>query len=774
MTKQNAFFLSILLSKWYLFVLSIILFLSIGSFFVARKPVIYESNASILIRVQNRAPEEMILLPELARNGGGNSKRDNEIGIIKSQNLVHMVVTSLKLNTIYSRERKLGLYSPPLYKKSPLYVAMQNVVPQDIPGTITLVFTPTGTSSSQESFAVEATYNLLGEKRTELLQIENLPTTLELDIGKFYVARQDPTSNIKQTIPFGNKPLKVVIHNSIRVAHNYIRDLEVGNTNRSSSLLYLTLKSKHKELGQDFISALISAYNLESANDKNMVAHNTSLFINKRIEQVAIELREIENKVESFRQKYNVTDLETQVNSYIRRGEDYKERLLKIETQLNLVRYIKEYINDPKNANEIIPNLGLNDANLVELIDNHNSLLSKRSRIQASSSAENPALKQINQQVAILKENIRIATSNEVKASEIALTNLEREGVATAIKIESVPTIERQFINIEREQIVKSNLYKYLLQKREETHLTQAAISPKAKIVTRPFSENRPIAPLKKFILGIFFILGIAIPGAILFLIDYFQTEITGPEELRKLVDINTVGTIATSPITKRYSLVIKEKDNSQLGEMFRDLRNNLLFMTSERDQNIILVTSTIPKEGKTFISANLALSLTLREKKVLLIGADLRNPQTGNSVGIPKRSIGLSSYLAGHLKDYHQLIEQVKGQDNLYIIQAGAIPPNPNELFSGDRIGNFLNEIKKEFDYVVIDSAPVGVVSDTFLLSRYTHATLYVIRQNFSQKDSIPFLNNLAQDKRLKNVGVVLNQATISHSNYGKYKYYR
>lgn len=665
---------------------------------------------------------------------------------------------------------------------------MQDVKPDDIPGPVEFIFTPVTSSaaidsSAKTTFNVEATYYLMGKKKKKELIVTALPTFIELEIGRFYVAEHPASSDMQRYTSFGAEPLRVTISNALEVTNSYIKNLEVDNSVKSSSLLYIKLKTDNRKKGQEFISALISAYNSESAKDKNIVAYNTSLFINERIEQVAKELAQVEGRVESFRQEYEVTDLETQVGSYIRRGEGYENRRMEIETQLNLVRFIEDYIEDPANINDIIPNLGIADASLVQLIDQYNTLLTQRDRIEASTSAQNPAFKQINQQVSILKGNITNSISNEIKASEIALANLELEDIATRGKIDNVPTVERQFVNIEREQKVKSNLFKYLLQKREETHLTQSAISPKAKTIARPYSSHRAIAPRKSLILGVFLLIGIAVPSAALFLIDYFQTKITGTEELEKLANCKIIGHITKVHATKtnntvgalanntRGYLLVKPNDTSIVAEMFRTLRNNLLFMTHQREQNIILVTSTIPKEGKTFISVNLAQSLSLMEKKVLLVGADLRNPQTSHALGISKRAIGLSSYLAGKTQDYHQLIERVDSansasatestQAGLYTIQAGTIPPNPNELLSGNKIGQFLNQIKSEFDYIIVDSAPVGVVSDTFLIAPHTHATLYVVRENFSEKDTIPFINNIAQDKRLKNIGVVLNHTT-------------
>ena len=331
--------------------------------------------------------------------------------------------------------------------------------------------------------------------------------------------------------------------------------------------------------------------------------------------------------------------------------------------------------------------------------------------------------------------------------------------------------MSRQLTDITRQQEVKNNLYVYLLQKREETNLTQAGVAPKAKTIAKPYSPGRQVEPKKSFVMLVFLLIGFAIPALIMFLKDYFQTKIEGMKDLSNLKDINVIGDIIRVEEINNGngSVVVRPNDDSVVNEMFRTLRNNLLFMLSEKDQNAVLVTSTIAKEGKTFIAANLARSLSLMDKKVLLMGGDIRNPKLPGVLAIPKRDTGLSSYLAGQIQDHNEMIEQV--EPNFYILQTGPIPPNPNELLSKRRMGELINQLKKEFDYLVIDSAPVGVVSDTFLISKYTDACIYVVRENFSEKDTVSFINNLVHDKRLRNVAVVLNVAT-NMSTQGRYKY--
>ncbi|PKP05670.1 MAG: hypothetical protein CVU10_09980 [Bacteroidetes bacterium HGW-Bacteroidetes-5] len=747
----------IFISKWYLFTISVIILMFAGYLYLKTQTPIYESKASVLVKVEQNAPEEMFLLQDMGFSMGKNNI-DNEIGVFKSPDLIARIITSLELYTTYRYSSRFGFHSPELYKRSPLYVRMEDVEPDKIPGTIKFIFSP-----KREGYSVDATFTQNGDERSKEVMLDKLPGFIELPIGKFYVAAQDG-------VAYGNGSLEVVISNPTSVARGYIANLDVTTYAKQSSLLEITLRTENRQKGEDFVQSLITEYNSDAVKDKNTVAYNTSVFIEERLKDIARELGEVEGQVEEFRKEFQVADIQTQVGSYIRRNETYDTRRMEIETQLNLVKYIDDFIKNPINKNKLVPNLGLKDPSLVSLIGEYNTLLINRERIEGASSVDNPALKQVNQQVNNMHQNIVTSLTNEIRASQIALNDLERENTITSARMRNIPTVDRRYTDILRQQEVKSNLFVYLLQKREETNLTQAAVAPKAKLIAKPHSGATPVAPRRVVVLAVFFLIGMAIPATILFFIDYFQTKIEGMKDLESLTNSSVVGDIVKADgLEGGTSIVVKPNDDSVISEMFRTMRNNILFMTSERDFNVILVTSTVPKEGKTFISINLARSLSLMDKKVLLVGADLRNPQLSRALGIPKREIGFSSYLAGHIQDYNELIEKV--EPNFFVVQSGPIPPNPNELLSKVKTGEFFNSIRKEFDYIVVDSAPVGVVSDTFLLAKYVHATLFVVREGFSEKDTVQFINNIAVDKRLKNIGVVLNHASFQKS-HGRYKY--
>lgn len=750
--------LYVFLSKWYWFVISAVILTAAGYIYLKRQAPVYETKMSVLIKQEQNAPEEMLLLQDLGLTGGKNNI-DNEIGVFKSPDLVTKIVISQELYTKYHRDSRLNFYHPELYKNAPLYVRLENVKPDSISTHISITF-----SKSGNGFKAVADYTLNGETKSEKGEITTLPGYLNFAIGKFYVAKQEG-------IEFGDGDLVVEIQNAAVVARGIIRDLSVTPSTKQSSLLELTLKIENRKKGEDILNALVAEYNKDAIADKNMVAYNTAVFIEERLKDIAKELGEVEVQVESFRKENQITDIPTQATAYLTRNEGYEKRRTEIETQLNLIKYIETFIANPANKNKLIPNLGINDPGLVEVINKYNETLINKERIESSTSENNPAYKNIKMQVESMHENIKASLSNERRASEIGIRDLDREFTTTNSKIRNIPTIERQYSDILRQQNVKSNLFVYLLQKREETNLTQAGVAPKAKMIAKPFSGVNPVAPKKAIILFAFFLIGLVIPGAIIFILDYFQTKIDGAKDLQKLRGISLVGDIAKVDTTNASNgvVVVKRDDDSVMTEMFRTLRNNLLFMIGEKDQNVILVTSTVPKEGKTFISANLAMSLSLMDKTVLVVGGDLRNPQIFSALGFSRWEKGVSSILAGLEEDYRPLVHEV--DKNLYILPAGPIPPNPNELLSKPRLKELIETVKKDYDYIIIDSAPLGVVTDTLMLSKYADATLYVVREGYSEKDTVLFINNLVEDNRIHNAAVVLNQASEGGSS-GRYKY--
>lgn len=747
------------IDNWYWYVISIVLCIAAGLVYLKMADPIYEVTSSVILKQEKSAPEEMLLLQDFGFEGGKNNI-DNEIGVFKSSDLITKVVTAQEFYISYRGERRFNLfYSPELYKESPVYVRWEDIEPESIPYTVHLEL-----SKKRDGIEVLAKFTTGGDEHSEKSLLTSLPGYIEIAPGKFYITAQDSTNQEWSYIVAS-------ISNPVAVAKNISNNLSVSTSTKTSSQLEITLKTANRRKGVDFLKALIEEYNRDAVKDKNQIAYNTAVFIEERLKEISSELSVVESEVEAFQRQNEIADIPTQVAGYIQKDEGYTVKRNEIETQLNLISYIEQFIAKPENKNKLIPNLGVKDPGLSAVIHNYNELLIEKSRVESASSEANPALKQMNARVDNMLQSIRASLANEKSASQIALRDMERENAVNNLQMRRLPTVSRQYNDILRQQEVKSSLFVYLLQKREETNLTQAAVAPKAKIIAKPMAGTSPVAPRKMMILLAALMIGIIIPAGILWLREMFKTKIENINDLNDLRDISIIGDIAAVKDfgADESRVVVKANDHSPVNEMFRTLRSNLLFMISEKDQSVILVTSTISKEGKTFVASNLAKVLSLMEKKVLLVGADIRNPQISNTMTIKKSTTGLTSYLAGITNDYHEIIEKV--DEHLFVMQTGPIPPNPNELLAKPRTGDLIQRLKKEFDYVVIDSAPVGLVSDTFTIAKYADATIFVMREKFTEKDSIHFLNNLYAEKRIHNVAVVLNQ-TETLTRMGRYGY--
>jgi len=744
------------LSYWKWFLASILLFTVLGAVYLKRQSNIYESNVIVLLKDENTATEEMMLLQDLGMSSGKNNI-DNEIALFKSPSLATKAITSLELYTTYRKDDGLGFNDKELYGNAPLYVRWEDMEPVKIPAPITFTFTPQG-----KGFEIDGEY----QGAPFHGRIDQLPVYLKLPMGRFYVSRNtQPDAEYKQT-PYA---FTATITNPKSLARQLAGELQVTPSAKQSSVLTLSIQSEMKEKGRDFLQQLVNFYNEDATDDKNMVAHNTAVFIDERIKEISVELGMVEKEVEDFRQEKQITDISAEAQLYLGQTGENEQKRVEIETQLNLTRFVEDFIGRPANARKLIPNLGVSDAGLVSVINEYNQLLLMKERLESSSSDSNPALIQIKQQVSGMRQSIQASLANVRHASEIALRDLNRQNTVTNARIQDIPAVERQYKDIMRQQEVKNNLFVFLLQKREETALTQAAVAPKAKIVSEPDSSESPVAPKRAVILLAFFLVGCVLPVGGIFVRDMFHTTIESLDDLATLRNIDILGGIPVIKDMMETSLVVKENDDSAAVELFRTLRNNLLFMLNEPNKQVVMVTSTIPGEGKTFISINLARSLSLMDKKVLLIGGDIRNPRLSHELGIPKVKTGFTTYLAGMESD-HETLEEVMFP-NFHIMQAGPVPPNPNELLSKQSLDELFVKLRATFDYIIIDSAPVGVVSDSFMLNRIADLTLYVMRENHTQKDTVNFVNSVRNDNRLNGITVVLN-ATTPQGKYGSYKY--
>ncbi len=738
------------LSYWKWIVISLLICLSVGVFYLLRTNTKYEIKTSILIKEDNGGISELSILDELGLSNGKNNI-DNEIEVLKSADLMLNTINATKYNITYGK--KSGLKKIKLHNDTPIKLDLPTTNLDTIKNVIEFTI-----SKKNDGYLLEATYGDAAWQKTA----EKFPYTVNFPFGVVLI-----TNN--PLVPFTEKEIFVSVHNTEKIAVALSENIKITPTTKKSSVISLVINNENTERGKEFLRKLVDIYNLQTVEDKNQIAHNTRLFIDERLKSLSIELSDVELTVEDFKTENKITDISSEAKLFLEQTGANEEKLKEVETQLNVINYVESFINDDKTATQLIPNLGITDQGLAVLINRYNELTLEKNRIERVSTAENPTVNSMINQLTNMRTGIRNSIVSVRKTLLIGKKDLNREGKITSTKIQQIPRIEREFIEIKRQQQIKESLYLFLLQKREENNLSLAATAPKAKIVSQPRADNKPIYPKKNIVILLALLLGVVIPIAIIYIRDLFQTGIKDKEDLEKTCIAPVLGEIPKNKDTKKIAVGIN--DTSSMTELFRSLRNDLTFILSEPNKKVITITSTVSGEGKTFIASNLAYTFAMIEKKILLVGLDIRNPNLGNYLGLEKKS-GLTSYLAmgGKLEE---LIEQSSLNPNLHIIQAGIIPPNPNELLNKNALNELFDELRKRYDFIIVDTAPVGIISDTFLVNRISDITLYVTRETVTNKGSILFINDLYENNRLTNLYVILNDADIDKKRYGYHSKY-
>ena len=529
----------------------------------------------------------------------------------------------------------------------------------------------------------------------------------------------------------------------MRVARAYCENLSIEPTSKTTSVAVISLKNSSLQRGQDFINQLLEMYNRNTNNDKNEIAQKTAEFIDERINIISKELGSTEANLENFKRSAGITDLSSEAQIALTGNAEYEKKRVEIRTQISLIEDLRKYIRG--NEYEVLPsNVGLQDVALVATIERYNEMLVERKRL--------------------------LRTSTE-KGMLITKADLDREASRFSRRISDAPGQERQFVSIARQQEIKAGLYLMLLQKREENAIALAATANNAKIIDEAIADDIPVSPKRRMIYLIALVLGVGIPVGIIYLIGLTKFKLEGRADVEKLTTIPIVGDI---PLTdekneKDGSIAVFENQNNLMSETFRNIRTNLQFML-QNDKKVILVTSTVSGEGKSFISANLAISLSLLGKKVVIVGLDIRKPGLNKVFRLSTKEKGITLYPANPETDLMSLVQPSDINQNLYILPGGTVPPNPTELLARDGLDKAIEILKKNFDYVILDTAPVGMVTDTLLIGRVADLSVYVCRADYTHKVEYTLINELAEEKKLPNLCTVINGVDLKRRKYGYY----
>ena len=681
---------------------------------------------------------------------GGVSNVENETYVIRSKTAVRDVVNRLNLTTSYIQEGRIK--SNDMYTDSPFIITM------DREGLDTLKQCIDFTAKLNKDMTIDVT-GTVGEEKIDT-KLDNLPALLTTKQGVI-------SFMLREGVKPYYEPLLITINRPEATVRSYRSSLTVQPASKTASVLNLSLKTAYPNKGTDFLSTLVEVYNYQTIEDKNQEATNTKNFINERLTIIDRELGMAEGAVEEYKRREGMTDLEADLAQSLQQSSQYEQQLVRAESQLDIVNSLSEWVRNPANQDRPVPsNVGLQDPTLAATINEYNQRLAERERLKRSVEDSNPVMQKLNEQIQSLRGGINSSIASVRDGLMIEKRNIANQVRIYSGKIGDVPTQERQFTEIAREQQIKASLYLLLLQKREENALALAATANSAKVLDQAWTEAR-VHPKKPIVLLAALLLGILIPVGIIYLLDILQYKIRTRGDVDRLTQLPVLGEIPSHPDVEALgNVVVSENATTELDEAFRMLRTNLTLSLAPEDK-VVVFTSTIPGEGKTFAAINTAVSLALLGKKVLLVGMDFRIPRLHTYMDI-NNSTGLTTYLSGYEDDIDKLIIPSNSSEHLSVMLAGPIPPNPAELLSRNTLDVAMEQLRAKFDYIIIDSAPVSLVSDTLILNRVSDATAYMCRANYSSKMNLKFANDLMKQGRLKNMLLVINDVKDFHRGYG------
>ena len=592
---------------------------------------------------------------------------------------------------------------------------------------------------------------------------------LPTDAGTFGFAFRDSLSGGQMEGHKAERNIRAVVSRPFGVAKGYQGALSIAPTSKTTSVAVVSLMNTNIQRARDFINKLMEMYNRNTNNDKNEVAEKTREFINERIKIIDEELGSTEDKLEAFKRNAGLTDISSDAQLAVSGNAEYEKRRVDNGTQINLVRDLIKYINNPSNEYELLPgNIGLSDAGLTTQIGRYNELIIERKRLLRTSTESNPMIVNLDTSIRAMKSNVQAAINGTLQGLLIVKADLEREAGRFSRRISDAPGQERQYVSIARQQEIKAGLYLMLLQKREENAITLAATANNAKIIDEPVATGGPLSPKPNMIYMIALVLGVGLPVGVIFLIGLTKFKIEGRGDVEKLTRLPIVGDV---PLTteRTGSIAVFENQNNLMSETFRNVRTNLQFML-ENDQKVILVTSTISGEGKSFVASNLAISLSLLGKKVVIVGLDIRKPGLNKVFNISRKEQGITQYLSNPEKNLMDFVQVSDVSKSLYILPGGTVPPNPTELLARDGLDKAVETLKKNFDYVILDTAPIGMVTDTLLIGRVADLAVYVCRADYTRKAEYTLINELAENNKLPNLCTIINGLDLQKKKYGYY----
>lgn len=762
-----------LILNWKWFVLSLIICMGAAHIYLRYATPIYQSAAKLLIkddegsRSSFKGGNSIMSATNLGIISNSNGI-DNEMEILKSRTLAQQTVYDLKLYVNYRHEGKLKDHI--LYGDQEVNIDMDLEHLKKLNAPMNLKITREG-----RNYHVTGSYNVPIDNNSfnpEAVYIDKtfsaLPATIGTRVG---VVRF--TQNGNYMLRDGESLKATMIAPEI-AAGKYVGNLNVTESSKTTTIVDLVLNDEIPQRAIDYLKQLAIVYNRQANEDKNEIAVRTEQFINQRLEKINAELGSTEGQLENYKKRNNMVELKMNATQAVANADQYAQKLSEANTQVALLDELTRYMNEPSNRHQPIPsNVGLSDASATSLINEYNKIALQRNQLLHSASENSPTVTPLTAQLDDLNSSIKRAMTQARAGLKIQRNSIAAQAGKYEGQINNTPEQERMLTQIGRQQEVKSGLYLMLLQKREENSISLAATADKGKLIDTPVFAGK-VTPKNSIIMLIALILGLAIPAGILFLLEFFRYKIEGHNDVAKLTNLPIIAdvAIASERAKTKADIVVHENKNNLMEEIFRSLRTNLQFLLKQHDK-VIMFTSTTSGEGKTFIASNVAISFALLGKKVILVGLDVRKPRLAELFEIDDHHHGITNLLVKDEVNWSDVKEQIIPSginDKLDILMAGPVPPNPGELVTRESLDQTMEQLKEHYDYILIDTAPVGLVTDTLALGRISNATVYVCRADFTQKASFGLINSLSMEKKLPNMSIVLNGVDLSKKKYGYY----
>lgn len=756
--------------NWYWFILSLIICGGLGAIYLRYATPKYQSSAKLLIKDDDSGSKRGQSLQNMTNLGiiSNSAGIDNEMEILSSHSIAEDAIRDLKLYVDYSTKGRIKNII--LYRDQPLNVDVDRAHLEKLNMPIDLAITRNGTT-----YSVSGTYSVpTDENESEgpfslNRKFTSLPATIATRAGIITIS-----SNNGHSLHDG-QTLKVEILSPKMASDKYVSELQVAQTSKTTSIAQLQLTDEVPQRSLDYLRQLAIVYNRQANEDKNIVALRTEKFINSRLQKINAELGKTEGQLQNYKQQNGMVELKLNAGNAVTNQNESELKLADMQTQIELFGTIAQEVeSSSRNLSQVIPsNVGLDDQSSTSLINKYNELVLERNRLLRSASENSPVVEPLTAQIRELNGNIRRAIAAARQNLQIQRDALAAQVSKFNEQVAETPQQERMLTQIGRQQEVKSGLYLMLLQKREENSISLAATADKGKLIDDPQLGGK-ISPKSSIILLIALLIGLAIPALIIFLQQLFRYKIEGHEDVVRLTKLPIIADVAIASNTAKgkADIVVHENQNNQMEEIFRSMRTNLQFMLHE-GQKVVLFTSSTSGEGKTFTAANLSVSFGLLGKKVILVGLDIRRPRLAELFGIQDHRHGITNLLVKESPTAAEVREQILPSGvnkNLDLLMAGPVPPNPAELIARKSLEDIIGILKDEYDYIMIDTAPVGLVTDTLQISRVADASIYMCRADYTPKANFEMINALANEKKLPNMAIVLNGIDMSKKKYGYY----